>query len=73
MTWNSFIYGLLALHGTNEHLVKHTQLLRIFLGIKLDSLSHKILADDVLEFFRMVLLVHHPSHALITVPGFLAQ
>jgi hypothetical protein len=65
------ISGLLALHGINEHLVKHAQFLRIVLGVKLDSLSHEILAHDVLEFIRMVLLVHHPSHALIAVLGFL--
>ena len=66
------ICGLLALHGINEHLVKHAQLLRIVLGVRLDWLSHEILAHDVPEFIRMVLFVHHPSHALIAVHGFLA-
>ena len=59
--------GLLALHGGDQHLVQHGELLRVLLLVGLDPLGHEVLRDDVLDFRRVCFLVRHPSRKLVVI------
>ena len=62
--------GLLAFHGGDQHFVQYNQFFRILLLIRFDSLGHKILRYNLLNFGCMFFLVEYPAHQLIGVCGF---
>jgi len=58
---------LFTLHCIDQHLVQQREEPGVILHISLDSLGHKILADDFLKGVGVILFIHNPPDELIVV------